>query len=98
VSTVTNAVTHWTAGARNSSKWIFINPAFEASAPQHGIGNFAVNSRAYWRTLGAMSNPIFQNLCFIRTGSVDLLTPVKIVGIIPARFAFSPLAGAEFLG
>jgi len=45
------------------------NPAFEASAPQHGKGNFAVNSETYWRTPVTMSNPIFQNLCFIRAGS-----------------------------
>jgi hypothetical protein len=40
------------------------NPAFEASAPQHGKGNFAVNSRTYWRTLGTMSNPIFKKFVF----------------------------------
>jgi hypothetical protein len=66
--------------------------------PQYGKDNVAVSSRAYWRTLDAMSNPIFQNRCFIRASSVASLMPVKIVGIIPARFAFSPLAGAEFLG
>jgi hypothetical protein len=66
----TNAVTHWTTGARNSSKWIFSTRRIKASTPQHGKGNFAVNSRRYWRTLTAMSNPIFQNLCFIRAGSV----------------------------
>jgi hypothetical protein len=58
------------ADARNSSKWIFLNPAFEAAAPQHGKGNFAVNSWTYWRTPVTMSNPIFQNLCFIRASSV----------------------------
>jgi hypothetical protein len=42
--TVANAVMHWTAGARKSSKWINLNPAFEAAAPQHDKGNFAVNS------------------------------------------------------
>jgi hypothetical protein len=47
-----------------------LNPAFEATVPQHGKDNVAVSSRAYWRTLDAMSNPIFQNLCFIRAGSV----------------------------
>jgi hypothetical protein len=50
--------------------YIIINPAFKASTPQNDKGNFAVNSPAYWRTLRAMSNPIFQNLCFIRGGSV----------------------------
>jgi hypothetical protein len=46
------------------------NPAFEASAPQYGKGNVAVNSQAHWRTLNSMSNPIFQILCFIRVSSV----------------------------
>jgi hypothetical protein len=36
--------------------------------------------------------PDFQkNLCFIRTGSVNLLTPVKIVGIIPRALLFHRL-------
>jgi hypothetical protein len=59
---------HWTAGARNGSNWIFLSPAFEASVPQHGKGNFAVSSRTYWRSSGVMSNPIFQNRGFIRAG------------------------------
>jgi hypothetical protein len=51
-------------------QWIIINLAFEASAPQHRKGNFAVSSGTHWRTLGAMSNSIFQNPCFIRAASV----------------------------
>jgi hypothetical protein len=44
-----------------------------------------------------VKSDFFKNLCFIRAGSVAWLMPVKIVGIISARFAFSPLANDDLL-
>jgi hypothetical protein len=57
-------------GRPEKFKMDFYQPGVRGSAPQYGNGKFAVNSRTHWRTLNAMSNPIFQNLCFIRAGSV----------------------------
>jgi hypothetical protein len=61
---------HWTAGARIVQDGFSLNPAFEATVPQYGKDNVAVSSQPYWRTSNPMSNPIFQNRCFIRAGSV----------------------------
>jgi hypothetical protein len=53
---------HWTTGDRKNSKWIIINPASEAFAPQHGKGNFAVKSQTAWRSLAAVSSGLIIKL------------------------------------
>jgi hypothetical protein len=56
-SRIAKAIVLWTARDQKGSKWNLINHlAFEAFAPQHGKGNFAVSSPPNWRTLAAMSN------------------------------------------